>query len=255
VGLAVALKLTPGVFVVYLWLTGRRRAALTAVASAAGFTLLAAGVFPQNSLDFWTGALFEPDRLGRNEGTSNQSLRGMLLRTALPSGAGTAFWLVLVAVVAAVGFRRAVLAYRNGDELTGVALTGLLAVLLSPVAWIHHLVWLVVLLPAVGRDLSDPRRVRATLGIAVWFTVATPWFAYRMLQNGIPPAPLWGVLQNAFGLAALVLLLALPVNSGPPPPGTPGLALRTAPQRPAEPAPAAPPAAGSGHRRPPAPRR
>src|ERR1700683_4860531 len=39
VGLATAIKLVPGVFIVYLWLSGRRRAAVTAVIAAAAWTI------------------------------------------------------------------------------------------------------------------------------------------------------------------------------------------------------------------------
>ena len=39
VGLATAIKLVPGVFIVYLWLSGRRRAAVTAAAAALAWTL------------------------------------------------------------------------------------------------------------------------------------------------------------------------------------------------------------------------
>lgn len=45
VGLATAIKLTPGVFIVYLLVTGRWRAAFTAMGAAAGATLLAAALF------------------------------------------------------------------------------------------------------------------------------------------------------------------------------------------------------------------
>ena len=45
-GIATALKLTPGVFGVYLWITGRRRAAVTALIAFATCTVLAAVVIP-----------------------------------------------------------------------------------------------------------------------------------------------------------------------------------------------------------------
>src|SRR5947209_12073559 len=83
VGLATAVKLTPAVFIVYLFVSGRRRAAAVAAATFAAATLLAAGVLPGDSRSFWTDALWHSERLRANDGTSNQSLRGMWLR-ALP---------------------------------------------------------------------------------------------------------------------------------------------------------------------------
>ncbi|MFD0787068.1 glycosyltransferase family 87 protein, partial [Micromonospora azadirachtae] len=46
IGLATAIKLTPGVFIVYLLVTGRWRAAVTSTVTAAAATLVAAALFP-----------------------------------------------------------------------------------------------------------------------------------------------------------------------------------------------------------------
>ena len=64
VGLATALKLFPGIFIVYLLATRRWRAAVVAEATAAGATLLAAAVAPGDSWRFWTHELWA-DRPGR----------------------------------------------------------------------------------------------------------------------------------------------------------------------------------------------
>src|SRR6266571_5304280 len=50
VGLATAIKLVPGVFIVYLWLSGRRRAAVTAAAAALAWTLGAWLLLPGDSV-------------------------------------------------------------------------------------------------------------------------------------------------------------------------------------------------------------
>jgi len=48
---------------------------------------------------YWTSVIFDPGRLGSNAGTSNQSLRGMLIRVLLPGqapgAAGTALYFAL----------------------------------------------------------------------------------------------------------------------------------------------------------------
>jgi alpha-1,2-mannosyltransferase len=104
VGLATAIKLVPGVFVVYLWLSGRRRAALTAALVALAVTLGAWLLLPQDSVTYWTSAIFDSGRLGPNSGTSNQSLRGLLLRAFLPAGPPGVIWVVAAAGVALAGF-------------------------------------------------------------------------------------------------------------------------------------------------------
>jgi alpha-1,2-mannosyltransferase len=76
VGLAMSIKLTPGVFVVHYLLCRRWKEAGTALGTAAGVTLAAALAQPASSIVFWGGALQDPARLGPNRGTSNQSIRG-----------------------------------------------------------------------------------------------------------------------------------------------------------------------------------
>ncbi len=157
IGLATAVKLTPGVFLIYLLITGFGRGALPeqrktffmAAFTAGLLTVLPFLVIPRDAAAFWFSALLDGDRVGANNATTNQSIRGMLLRLYLPDALTTVLWLALVAVVAWYGFRHARRALLRGDRMTAVALTGLMAVLISPVAWIHHLAWLVVVLAAL----------------------------------------------------------------------------------------------------------
>ncbi|MCA1782593.1 MAG: glycosyltransferase 87 family protein [Intrasporangiaceae bacterium] len=73
VGLAMAIKLTPGVFLIHYLVCRRWREAGTAVVTAGFVTVLSAVLLPNASWAFWTGALRDPARLGPNMGTSNQS--------------------------------------------------------------------------------------------------------------------------------------------------------------------------------------
>jgi alpha-1,2-mannosyltransferase len=197
-GVATALKLTPGIFVPALWLAGRRRMALLCAGTAIGLTVLAFAIAPHTSHDFWFSALRHSGRLGDNADTSNQAIRGMTLRAGLP----TAVTVLAVLAVAAVGLWRSA---RADSALGLLALTGLLAVLLSPVAWIHHLVWIV---PVLG-VLAAARRWRWLLVVAVFFALPLPWWGRTLVRHDV-----WGgaVLQDAFGLAAVALVLLLPLG-------------------------------------------
>jgi alpha-1,2-mannosyltransferase len=213
VGIASAVKLTPLVFVPYLWFTGRRRAAAVAGGVFVGLSVLPAAVIPHDWADYWTKRIFDSERLRPNAGTSNQALRGMLLRLELPGTATTVLWLAACLAVAYVGYRRAVAAARDGDETAGVALTGLLAVLLSPVAWIHHLAWLPLVIGVLAAD--GRRRSRVVWAALVWafFVVKTPWYAHTMLRDGLGPVWLGRLLEDSYGLAAIALVCALPWRS------------------------------------------
>ena len=107
VGLAMSIKLTPGVFVVHYLVNRRWKEAITAVVTAVAVTLGSWVLLPEASFAFWGGALQDPARLGPNAGTSNQSIRGFLLRLGPDGLPGDVLWLALVAVVGFVGFQLA----------------------------------------------------------------------------------------------------------------------------------------------------
>lgn len=212
IGLATAVKLTPGVFLIYLLITRQWRTFWTATGVTALLTLLPFAVIPQDAVDFWFHALLDPERLGSNAGTTNQSMRGMLIRLYLPSELLTsAIWLVLVAVVGWYGFRFAREAYQRHDPITAVALVGLMAVLLSPVAWIHHLAWVVVVLGAIVGDATDVTRIRVAAGVWLYYVLPIPWWGVTLKAAEIPVlSPVLGkVVQNAYGLGALALVWLL----------------------------------------------
>ena len=135
VGLAAAVKLTPAAFWVH-WAVARRwRTLAISVGTAAGVTLVTALLLPAASARFWTDALLDPERLGPNAGTSNQSLRGVLLRVwPGDPGLGTVLWLVLVVLVGGAGFWLSARLDRLGEPVAVVAVVGLVALLVSPVS-------------------------------------------------------------------------------------------------------------------------
>jgi alpha-1,2-mannosyltransferase len=167
VGLATATKLTPGVFVLYLILTRRWRAAAVAAGTFVAATGLAAVLAPQTSLEYWGTEIWDTSRVGPPAETGNQSVLGLLARLAAPAEPNRLLWVLLAGGLLVVGLCRAVRAAGQGDELVGFTLAGLAGCLVSPISWSHHLYWVVpaavVLLDvAAGAPLSDeaPRMVR-----------------------------------------------------------------------------------------------
>jgi alpha-1,2-mannosyltransferase len=227
IGLATAIKLVPGVFVVYLWLSGRRRAALTAAAVAVAVTAAAWLLLPQDSVTYWTSAIFDPGRLGSNSGTSDQSLRGLLLRLFLPGGLPGVIWVAAAAAVAVTGFAAVRGLARQSRELEALAVTALVGVLASPVSWIHHYVVVVLVIGAILADGRAPRRVALAVGTTAYFALTIPWWGHSLLgQPGVPMLAA-RVVQDGFGLAALalvVILARLPAPAKQVPGGEPGLA-------------------------------
>ena len=80
IGIATAIKLTPAVFVAYLIVTRRYRAAAVAAGTSAAATVLGVLIAPDASRTFWTSAVWDADRVGKLAYVSNQSLRGVVAR-------------------------------------------------------------------------------------------------------------------------------------------------------------------------------
>ncbi|GHJ09883.1 hypothetical protein TPA0907_42500 [Micromonospora humidisoli] len=224
VGLATALKLFPGIFIVYLLVTRRWRAAVVASVTAAAATLLAAAVAPRDSWRFWTHELWATDRVGRTDYTGNQSLFGLLSRIDAPQEPNRLLWLVLVVAILGYGLWRAARAVGAGDWLTGLTLTGLVGGLVSPITWTHHIYWfipaVVVLVDAaLDADPSTPagaRRRRRLLTLATGTGLVIVYGVVSFYDWGVAPArtdtPWEFLLRNAYVLLALLLLVLLPVR-------------------------------------------
>ncbi|MCX3288510.1 phosphatase PAP2 family protein [Streptomyces sp. NEAU-H22] len=149
IGLAAALQPTLLLFTPLLWCTGRRRAALaTGVTFAAG-TGLAWAAMPHDSHRYWVHHMAGAGLGGRADDLANQSLHGALLRLGLNGPLEIALFLTLGAAVAVLALRRAVRYFDDGQLLLAVAITGCAAIVVSPTAWQHQLLW--VLLAVVGR--------------------------------------------------------------------------------------------------------
>ncbi|MGC4854956.1 glycosyltransferase 87 family protein [Micromonospora sp. DT4] len=226
VGLATALKLFPGIFIVYLLATRRWRAAAVASATAAAATLLAAAVAPGDSWRFWTQELWDNDRVGRTDYTGNQSLFGLLSRFTAPEKPDRLLWLLVVAVVAGYGLWRAVRAARAGDGLTGLTLTGLVGALVSPITWTHHIYWFVpavVLLADAALRANRPqefRRRQWLAGLAIGTAALIIYGVVSFHDWGVAPVrtddPVDFLLRNGYVLLSLLLLVVLPVRVARP---------------------------------------
>ena len=142
IGLATAIKLTPGIFIIYLLVVGRWRAALTAIGTVVAANLISAMIAPSETWRYFTSLMWDSSRVGFLDTTLNQSVNGLLARLDAPFSPGRMPWLLLAGVLAIVGLWRARRAAIGGDELAGLTLAGLVGVLISPVSWVHHIIWI-----------------------------------------------------------------------------------------------------------------
>ena len=202
IGLAAAFQPTVLLFAALLRCTGRRRAALTAGATFAAGTALAWAALPHDSHTYWVHHLAGAGLGGPADALANQSLHGLLLRLGVSGSWEIALFLVLGAGVAFVAVRRAVRHARDGQLLLAVAITGCAAIAVSPTAWQHQLLW--VLLAVVGRVGKRARdRYVWPVGVIVVMTLPA-----AMLLPHIPA--LHPLRDNAVLLTALAAATVVP---------------------------------------------
>ena len=170
VGLAASIKLVPLIFIGYLIITRRLRAAAVAlvvflVTIAAGFAVL-----PQASTQWWLRGNFLRAGAAVFIGFGgNQSLRGMLTRFAGSAAHGEPMWIFAALAAGLAGLVAAAALHGSGFEFEGLMTCALTGLLVSPISWDHHWVWiapgLAVLVAAGMRASGWPVRL-------VWFSCA-----------------------------------------------------------------------------------
>ncbi|MFJ6893324.1 glycosyltransferase 87 family protein [Streptomyces hokutonensis] len=203
IGLAAAIKLTPALFIGLLLVARRWKAAAVATAVALAATGLAALVVPDASKFYWTQAMWDTTRVGRLDYVSNQSLQGVLARLGETGRPLWATVVLLVLCVWAVRVRRAVVA---GNWTAAFALTGLTACLISPITWVHHLVWLLPSFAVLVR--AGHRRIAGALYAVMCTSVVWLWFDDASGIDGF-------LGSNMYTWVTLGLLLWLPTGQAP----------------------------------------
>ena len=175
-GLAVAIKLTPILFVPYLILTRRARGAFTCVVTFAVCELATFIVSPASSRTYWTKALFKPDRAGALSFVGNQNLIAAIERFNHGVLPDLALAPVLVAV-AATGLWLAAMAHRRSSPMLGVLVCAATLLLVSPISWAHHMVWVVPAILWLALAEDRPRYGPGlAIGTAVLFWIAPIWW-------------------------------------------------------------------------------
>ena len=153
IGLAAGIKLTPLIFIPYLLFTRRVKAAAVGALTFAVTVGLGFALLPHASAVYWGGQLFRPSKYFHLD---NQSLNGVILRLTHAGPDAHAYWLVAAVVVGIAGLATSTLASRRGHELLGLVACAATGLLVSPVTWSHHYVYVV---PALVLAAYGPRRL------------------------------------------------------------------------------------------------
>jgi alpha-1,2-mannosyltransferase len=198
VGLAAAVKLTPLVFIPYLVVSRQWRAARNATLTFILVTGALFAVAPSASWSYFTKDAFDVKRVGNSLAIGNQTLHAALVRAHLSTS--SVLFELLGAVVLCGGVAIAAVAYRRSSQLLAVLVCAATGLLLSPISWLHHYVWIVpaVIWLAVGRD-------RPAKG-EWWALVAALTFVVVPPTSAEGSGPLWFVRDDAYVVASLVFV-------------------------------------------------
>lgn len=222
IGLAVGVKLTPLIFVVYLVLTRQFRAARNAIATFLGTVAVGFLVLPTDAVSYWTSTFLKSNRIGDIASLSNQSAAGALARFTGEQTAPTVLWLTIAGLLGLAGMLIAVWAHRSGETLLAMTLVGLTACAISPFSWDHHWVWLLpLILWLIHKYWSTGYRPAAAAAIAIyllafcWFAKLTPFGGRKEPGKGLFWLSTWDWLAPITNNIVLWLFVtALAISAG-----------------------------------------
>lgn len=231
-GLAAGIKLTPAFFWAHWVLTGRWRMAIASGLTFLGTMALGFLIVPGDAIRYWSGTLFESQRIGEDSLVANQSLSGSIARITGADPTPTWAWLLGSVIVAAIGLGMAAWAHRAGHQLLGLTLAGMTMTMVSPFTWGHHWVWLVPLLVlTVHYALATRRWFMWLLPVMLW-AAAAAWvqsfpnpnfpddrwvgIGLFMLGGDIPPV-VFSTITNIYPIlwVVTVALTTLMLRRGP----------------------------------------
>jgi len=179
-GVAAGIKLVPLIFVPYLLLARKFRQAAMACAGFSFTVLLGFVILPGDSGTWWFhGLFFQGGRTGFTGWAGNQSLDGLITRLAGSIDSARPAWIAAAVLAGAAGVIAAALLDRKGYQVPGLLMAALTGLLISPISWDHHWVWIAPGALVAGHYAVQAYRRKATkaawalgilaVGIVAWF--------------------------------------------------------------------------------------
>jgi alpha-1,2-mannosyltransferase len=226
VGLAAAIKLTPGLFIVFFLVTRQWRLARWSITGATAATLLGAMMQPAMTFTFFRSALWTlPDRvdLGHPLGYwGNNSIHGAIASLGAPVAS---LALPVVAAFAGATLLAAARLHRQDRDADAWLVVGMAMPLVSPFSWTHHVVFLLAALTRLafgGGGALRPARISAVLA-AVAALHWGPALGQRWLGGGHLSLFVPGLVMRESLVLTSVGCILLLWRSGPPGVQQPGV--------------------------------
>lgn len=206
IGLATAIKLTPAIFIALFLFTRRIRDAVTAAVTLGACILIGFLVDPAASRLYWSRLFYDTRRVNVPY-ISNQSVYSAFVRIMGGTSHVGGWFQVIPLVLGVAGLALAATLARRGDWLAAAAVTGAAGLLVSPISWTHHWVWILPALIVVLRG-GPGARIGAAAAY-VLFVLAPMWWTPHPGPAGTGEFGVHGLLTpvaNCFMIAGLVFL-------------------------------------------------
>lgn len=210
-GVAIALKLTPAVFLLYFVLRRDGRAALTAVGTFIAASLLGCALAWRDSVEYWTTTVRHTDRIGSAALNTNQNIAGALARLGLDKSTHFVLWMLACFAVLALTIWAVRRVFAGEEPTLALMCVALFGLVVSPVSWSHHWVWA---LPTVitGAVLAYRRR-NVALGLVTAIGVALMvWIPLELLPKHHEETASWW--RQLLGMSYVWWAFAVIVVSG-----------------------------------------
>lgn len=223
IGIAVSVKLIPAGYLLYFLLRKDWKAVGTLVVSTIAAVGLGFLLFPSDSVDYWFSTLADTGRIGPPYFAGNQSIKGMTYRLGVDDSVATVLWIALslVAVaLAAVWMRRLIDA---GATVAALLVNAAAILLVSPVSWSHHWVWiapaLVLTADLMVRGARSPRLIGVVAAGTVLFLIGPHWLLPHSRDRELEWAWWQQVIGSSYVLATFAVFVVAvatyrPVVSG-----------------------------------------
>ncbi len=218
-GIAAGIKISPLLFVGLMIV---RRQWGDAMRACVGFlltVLIGLGLGLDRVIHYWTSEMFQMWQLVNGARTSNASLKGIFARE-VGGRTGDLLWLSVSVLLIGAAIWLAYL-WWSSSRLAALSIVGLASTLVSPIAWIHHWVWMipmgVVLLALAIRSFRINKALSFALYAGVILLLIPPLTHLRRLwpkavQSHWPngsPITFNQVISLGYGTVSLLSIVVL----------------------------------------------
>ncbi len=214
VGLAAGIKLVPAVTGLYYLLLRRWTAVVASIVTFTATVGIALVVLPRQTVRFYTELMLDPGRTGPVFSAINQSWRGAFTRLAGRDDVAAAV-AAAAGVTMVIGLLATWWSVRAGDRTGAFLAVQFIGLLVSPISWSHHWVWVLPLL--IWAIFGAHRHTVAARVLAIGWLLATCSYLVSILislQDEFTASRAgwqsWlGTVYAVLGLCTLIALAAL----------------------------------------------